>query len=356
MKVRVDMIQFVTANSARYNWDAHLYLKMHGLNLDSWIQKMMFWTNDADGLAIYALSDMLGIHTTVLTKNEPWTTISWDYQGDMNDLLHISAVSLVYLGKDRFASLWKKTSPSGNSFVGPNFNYAPMVNPPVAPSADNLTTAQALLELHGDEPESEDPNQGQKPTIFTELLDDAMDKVVEHLDTCPTGQLTVIDAMDSILASTESNITPVLHVETITPTSDPNLLDGLHVETKPCSVNLTRLEFILADDLFKVTPTAASDLPIGEHFTRSRSTHTPKRTGRKPRRVSTGVKYGETSSVDDMPIPDKPKPKPSTAKPNRSSPSADRINSRNKSSVAPTVRLPPIKTEHTDVPDKDKLP
>ena len=59
VKTRLDMIKFVTANLARYNWDAHLYLKMHGLNLESWVQKMMFWENGADALAIYSLSDML---------------------------------------------------------------------------------------------------------------------------------------------------------------------------------------------------------------------------------------------------------------------------------------------------------
>ena len=98
---------------------------------------------------------------------------------------------------------------------------------------------------------------------------------MEHLDTCPTGQLNVLDAMDSILESTQSDQTPVLHVETVTPIPEMNLLPALRVETKPCSVNLTHLEFILADDLFKVPPTAASDLPVGEHFTQSRSTHIP---------------------------------------------------------------------------------
>ena len=129
VKVRLDMIQFVTANLPRYNWDAHLYLKMQGLNLESWIQKMMFWENCADALAIYSLSDMLGIHTTGLTKSKPWTTISGDYQGDMYDLLHISKVTLVYLGQDRYAHLWKKSVPSGNSYMGPNFNYALMAEP-----------------------------------------------------------------------------------------------------------------------------------------------------------------------------------------------------------------------------------
>ena len=254
VKVRLDMIQFVTSNLPRYNWDAHLYLKMHGLNLESWIQKMMFWENCADALAIYSLSDMLGIHTTVLMKSKPWTTISGDYQGDMYDLLHISKVALVYLGQDRYALLWKKSAPSGNSYVGPNFNYAPMANPSVVPTDDDLNTAQALLELHGDEPESEDQNQVVNPIIFTELLYDAMDKVVEHLDTCATGQLNVLDAMDSILESTQPNQTPVLHVEMATPIPEMNLIPALHVETKQYSVNLTCLELILADDPSKYYP------------------------------------------------------------------------------------------------------
>ena len=51
-----------------------------------------------------------------------------------------------------------------------------------------------------------------------------------------------------------------------------------------------------------------------------------------------------------------PNPSTSAAKPNRSSPTAGRISSRNKSSVAPVVRLPPIKAEPPDVPDEDEPP
>ena len=298
VKTRLDMIKFVTANLARYNWDAHLYLTMHGLNLESWVQKMMFWENGADALAIYSLSDMLGIHTTVLTKS--------NYQGDVYDLLRISEVILVYLGQDRYACLWKKSAPIENSYVGPNFNYAPMANPP-ATLTEEFHTTQTLLELHSDDLDSEEQNQMENRIVFMELLFDAMDKVVEHLDICPIGKLNVPDAMDLILEPTQSNQSAVLHVEMETPILKTGSLPALHVETKPCSVKLTRLETILTDYLYKVPPTAASDLPVGEHFTRSRCAHTPVRTGRKPRRVSTGVKYreivGDTPTSNKLPNP-----------------------------------------------------
>ena len=273
VKTRLDMIKFVTANLARYNWDAHLYLTMHGLNLESWVQKMMFWENGADAFAIYSLSDMLGIHTIVLMKSKPWATVSGNFQGDIYDLLHISEVILVYLGQDRYARLWKKSAPIENSYVGPNFNYAPMANPP-ATLTEEFHTAQTLLELHGDDLDSEEQNWMENRVIFTELLSDAMDKVVEHLDTCPISKLKVPDAMDLILEPSHSDQGVVIHVETEILTPETVSLPALHVETKSCSVKLTRLKTILTDYLYKVPPAAASDLPVGEHFTQSRCVHT----------------------------------------------------------------------------------
>ena len=131
--------------------------------------------------------------------------------------------------------------------------------------------------------------------------------------------------MDLILEPTHSNQSVVLHVETEIPTPETVSLPALRVETKSCSVKLTHLETILTDYLYKVPPTAASDLPVGEHFTRSRHAHTPVQTGRKPRRVSTGVKYSEIAG--DTPTSNRPKPNTSAAKPNRSGPTADRISS-----------------------------
>ena len=228
-----------------------------------------------------------------------------------------------------------------------------MSNPP-ATLTEEFHTAQTLLELHGDDLDSEEQNRMENRIIFTELLFDAMDKVVEHLDICPTGKLNVPDAMDLILEPTQSDQSAVLHVETETPILETGSLPALRVETRSCSVKLTCLETILTDYLYKVPPTEASDLPVGEHFTRSRRAHTPVQTGRKPCRVSTGVKYGEIAS--DTPTSNRPKPNTSAAKPNRSSPTAGRISSHNKSSVAPVMRLPPIKAEPPDVPDEDEPP
>ena len=84
---------------------------------------MTFWDNCADTLAIYSLSDMLVVHSMILTKTKPWTTVSGEFQGNIYDLLHISKVNLVYLGENRFARLWKKDDLNSSSHIGPNYNF-----------------------------------------------------------------------------------------------------------------------------------------------------------------------------------------------------------------------------------------
>ena len=52
VKVRLDMLEFVAENQKRYDWNAHLYLRMNQLTLDSWVRKMTHWDNCADPLTI----------------------------------------------------------------------------------------------------------------------------------------------------------------------------------------------------------------------------------------------------------------------------------------------------------------
>ena len=69
------MLKFVADNSAHYEWDAHVLLKMHGSNLARWTASMTDVLNKGDELAIYAMSDMLKRHAFVYTHTKPWTTV-----------------------------------------------------------------------------------------------------------------------------------------------------------------------------------------------------------------------------------------------------------------------------------------
>ena len=147
-KTRIDMLNFVTENKARYKMDCHTVLKMHELNLDTWSQWVVCFENGVDELAIYAMSDMVQVHTTILTKSKPWTTLHPDLPiQDTFQMLEICAIKLVYLGDDQYGIL--RTRPS--SCTNPILVHAPVFPTPSpvpaleAPSQRDLETADTLL-------------------------------------------------------------------------------------------------------------------------------------------------------------------------------------------------------------------
>ena len=137
-----------------------------------------------------------------------------------------------------------------------------------------------------------------------------MDKIVGHIDVVDPPKMPPHDAADWMCQS-------VLHVETAMPTPKTKPDTVLCVETKECSVQLKRLDQILCDELIKVAPTSATDLPEGQYFTRLRSTRPSARKGKLPRCASTGVSY------DEIPMSPAAKPVRSIPKPSRTGPTQD---------------------------------
>ena len=348
VKLRMEMLVFVSENNTRYSNYCFPLLKMMGLDLVSWMSSMSYFGNSADTLCLYALSDMLGVHTCVITGNRPWTTVNPNFGGNLEDVLNLCHVNLLYLGEKKFARLWKKTSPDQPSHVGMNFNYPPWLMQPSARNELELETAETLINLG---------SSLQHPPILdcppTTTYDDAMDKIVEKLDTNQNCALNRIDAMDQIVS-----VVPEKNLDVETPPVDISVLDDIPdaqprldvevldqivtpptVKIKSCVIKLKRLETILQEEERTEVPT----LKEGEHFTRSKSKPTPTRTTRRPRTASSGKTYSESLLSDD----DKPKQRPAST-PAAVGPSTSRMTAQNRKSKYPDTRLPPIKKSLSD--------
>ena len=148
VKRRLAMLEFVANNVTKYGRNGFCYLHMNGLTLDRWVKRMTHFDNGGDALALYALSDLYGVHTTVITKSRPWTTVHGNYPGSLDDVLQLSSVKLAYLGQDRYAVLWKKISLSEPSLHKRNFNYTPMLPLQQPPTHEEMETAETLMYLH----------------------------------------------------------------------------------------------------------------------------------------------------------------------------------------------------------------
>ena len=103
---RLDMLTFVAENTSRYEWKAHVLLKMHGTNLDGWVKSMTDCLNRGDELAIYALCDMLKRHAFVFTRTKPWMTVDASI-GSLTapELCMMCDVRLIYLGNNKLGEI-----------------------------------------------------------------------------------------------------------------------------------------------------------------------------------------------------------------------------------------------------------
>ena len=383
VKTRFDMISFVTSNYRRYSWDCDLFLRMNKLTLNDWVNKMTYFGNCGDALAIYAMSDMYGVHSCIVTKSKPWTTVANTFQGTDIDVLKLCQIKLIYLGNNRYGKLIPKDYIGQSSYVTPNYNIPSMTQGPAPPSTkksqvptlvQELETANALLDVHESNEKDMVNTDTAIPTTPPGTLD-AMDKIIGYCEGSNTVEyaLKVPDAMDSITYIEQEQDQIVLNVET-----DDQLLYGiekyaLNVETeelksdtnftkkvtlkveteklKPCHVCVQSLEDILREESKEYQPKPVNDIPTGEHFTCSRTRKPATRTGRRPRKASAGKQYEEST---EPPSPKKKKPTPT--KPMASGPSESHISAQNTKTPYPNRRLPPLSSngdgEADNTPDQ----
>ena len=307
-KTRLDMLTFVASNNQRYKWDCHVFFSMHGVYLDTWLKQMSYWGTKADELAIYALSDMLKVHSFIVTKNRPWTTVDASVQGTPMDILHMCPVKLAYLGENRFGRLWRRLQPlhhvsTNQTDLLPVFPDAQAIDSnPAPPTTTEIETAETLLTMHDaltfDQypPEQEANNtilELQEPTVtastVTELildkpiepkenpreavLTDAMDKIVAHEDVSfvdPYHWLKYRDCMD-LITGRISDFVEAVNLDSlfVMDVKNTSRIEQIGKKLKPCRVELVRIAHTPTVKL----PTLQTNqdlLSLGEYFTRSK--------------------------------------------------------------------------------------
>ena len=203
-KARLNMLQHVAANNRCYKWDCHVFFAVHEIYLDNWHQKMSYWGTKADELAIYALSDMLQIHSFIVTKNRPWTTVDASVRGTEMEILHLCLVKLVYLGENRFGRLWRKlqhdplvSTNQTNLPAFPDMMPPPIINIPAPPTIEELETAETLLAMQNVQPETHDaPLELQEP--MTTNIQYSVNEVMLDNPFTLQDPMCLCDAMDKI--------------------------------------------------------------------------------------------------------------------------------------------------------------
>ena len=369
-KTRLDMINFVSENRERYALDCHIVLKMHELNLNAWACRMSYYENGADELAIHAMSEMANVHTIILTRSKPWTTLDSAIQcTSISQLMDLCNVKLVYLGNNEFGRLRKRPANCTNPLVV----NLPVFPSPEVPSERELETAESLLMMNQQTEcvmELEEPVVSPKaqtsmlPKDHTLFLIDAMEHVIGH----PIFEILVLkrlhrkDAMDLICEDPvysdamehiiEKELPPdmqsdnlsqdVMDVLVETNTEYVLITPAVNLQMKNCSVRLTRID----NELSYVPTNKLCNVlnPPHRPHTRSQCAPKPVPSRRRPRRAHTSNSYCEPELTSE----EESKPKREKHIPGSLGPSEDRILAQNQQTVQPSQRLPPSKSTSSD--------
>ena len=373
-KTRCDMVDFVKANKERYFMDGHTVLKMHETNLDAWANSMIYSTDMADELAIYALSDFTKKHTVIITNTKPWTTVHPDVTiVDTYQLLDMCDVKLIFLGNRKFGRLRPRPKECNNPIV---------YNPPVFPGSEppsirELETAESLLMMQNqnqnpdellphDSTQSSDVDRNLSPMELCvkngmQALEDlqhlfgndAMFLITEYIEPMKTYGQPLRDAMDvlveTVLPHPDAMYSITGYTEPPRPYKQP-ATDGfcVLVETrvkpyvlvnpdverkiKHCSVELSRIDGYIS--FVPERNVCSTILEAGRPHTRSRCAPKPPRVSRHPRSANKSVHYLESEmSSDDETGNNKAK----SSQPG-SGPSEDRIRAQTTRSDYPKQR------------------
>ena len=252
--LRIDMINHIAENSARYEWDAHVLLTMHGSNLARWSARMTDPLNKGDELCIYSLCDMLKRHTFVYTKTKPWTTVDGSIADPtVAELCMLCDVRLIFLGDNNFGILKYKQrieSPitalavqdtdditnqnsttvdrmiadtSSSAVVGilsDDLNTGTVVSIPNSPAAAEIEAAKCLLVLK------------REKSVAQTLPESTCDRITENALTQPerddhttaASPVKQLNDTEMLLSSINRNTTSLnkdsRHVETTTVETD----------------------------------------------------------------------------------------------------------------------------------------
>ena len=292
--LRIDMINHIAENSARYEWDAHVLLTMHGSNLVRWSARMTDPLNKGDELCIYSLWDMLKRHAFVYTKTKPWTTVDGSIADlTVAELCMLCDVRLIFLGDNNFGVLKYKQhieSPitalavqdtydstnqnsttvdrmmedtSSSTVVGilsDDLNTGTVVSIPNSPAAAKIEAAKCLLALKCEK------------SVAQTLPEPTSDRITENAPTQPerddhttaASPVKQLNDTEMLLSSINRNTTSLnkdsRHVETTTVETDT-------VET------IAAVSTTIATPTIDVTPGGVVILPLPSCPTTLLNTH-----------------------------------------------------------------------------------
>ena len=103
--VKWDVIDWMCDNRRELAADFSIPFWQQDLNISTWMQRVKKDYAPVDEFTLYCLGRMYNKHVIVLTMQEPWSTLSQQFQMNVQEVYAKSDVRLIYLGPGKYAKI-----------------------------------------------------------------------------------------------------------------------------------------------------------------------------------------------------------------------------------------------------------
>ena len=104
--VKWDAIDWMCDNHRELAANFSIQFRQQDLDITTWMQRVEKDFSPVDKFALYCIGGMYNKHIIVLTSQEPWSTLSRQFQMSLQEVYAKCDVRLVFLGPGKYAQIW----------------------------------------------------------------------------------------------------------------------------------------------------------------------------------------------------------------------------------------------------------
>ena len=162
--VKWDVIDWMCDNRRELAANFSIPFRQQDLNITTWMQRVEKDLSPVDEFVLYCIGQMYNKHIMVLTSQEPWSTMSRQFQMSTQDVYAKSDVRLIFMGPYKYAE------------IRPNCER---LTPPTSPS-ESVKTKEKPKEAAASKPNTKGRSR-KKKTIMPHYWSEAIDRKKEFI-------------------------------------------------------------------------------------------------------------------------------------------------------------------------------
>ena len=270
--VKWDVIDWMCDNWRELAANFSIPFRQQDLNITSWMQRVEKDLSPVDEFVLYCIGRMSNKHIIVLTSQEPWSTLSRQFQMSGQEVYAKSDISLIFLGPGKYAKI-RSNRESLTPLTSPVESVKPRKSTKSAATPKPSTKGRSRKKKTTCRTTGVRPSRAKKSSV-TVHLDSSLQSARDHKYGLHTSR-PVRDTRHSIdyaklndgLQEEEDSPTPKRHKQTVLPRREGPSAERMAAAGKPVTTPESNLQSPPPVSRITEKPLTATPVTVGSRLT-----------------------------------------------------------------------------------------